>query len=146
MSNVYIHPTAIIGARVVIGDGTSIREYVVIYDDCKIGKNCSINLHAHLTIGTIVGDHVFIGPGVITTNTKRIWHKRQHMQLPLRQPPIIGRGARIGAGAIILPGVVIGEQCFVGAGSVVTKDTKPFHQYVGSPARDVGRIPEDEIL
>ena len=141
-----IHPTAIIGEECNLHSDVDIREYALLRGHVTVGKNVVIYQFANIAYGTIIEDDVYIGARVLTTNTKRIWHKRINMPFPPRQPAIIRRGARIGAGAIILPGVIIGEQTFVGAGAVVTKDTKPFHIYVGNPARDIGLIPENERL
>jgi acetyltransferase-like isoleucine patch superfamily enzyme len=141
-----IHPSAVIGEGCTLQNDTDIREFALLRGDVYVGKHVVIYQFANIGHGTVIEDDVYIGPGVIVTNTNRIWHKRIKMPLPPRQPVIISRGARIGAGAIILPGVIIGEQSFIGAGAVVTKDTKPFHTYVGNPARDIGLIPENERL
>ena len=61
------------------------------------------------------------------------------------QGPTIRRGARIGGGAIICPAVEIGEEAFVGAGAVVTKDVPPRKVVVGNPARVLRDVPEDEL-
>lgn len=141
-----IHPSAVIGEGCNVQWDADIREFALLRGDVTVGMNVVIYQYANVGYGTVIEDHVYIGPGVIITNIKRIWHKRKHMPLPPRQPVTIRRGARIGAGAIILPGVIIGEQSFIGAGAVVTKSTTPFHVYVGNPARDIGRIPKEEEL
>jgi acetyltransferase-like isoleucine patch superfamily enzyme len=141
-----IHPTAIVGEECDLHPDVDIREFALLRGHVKVGRNVVIYQFANIAWGTVIEDDVYIGVRVTTTNTKRIWHKRIKMPFPPRQPVTIRRGARIGAGAIILPGVTIGEQCYIGAGSVVTKDTKPFHTYVGNPARDIGLIPENERL
>jgi UDP-2-acetamido-3-amino-2,3-dideoxy-glucuronate N-acetyltransferase len=60
--------------------------------------------------------------------------------------PTIRRGARIGGGAILCPGIEVGEEAFVGAGAVVTKDVAPRAVVVGSPARAIRDVPDDELL
>jgi acetyltransferase-like isoleucine patch superfamily enzyme len=64
----------------------------------------------------------------------------------LRKGPTIRRGARIGGGAVLLPGIEIGEEAFVGAGAVVTRDVAPRALVVGSPARVLRQVPDDELL
>jgi acetyltransferase-like isoleucine patch superfamily enzyme len=141
-----IHPTSFVGEGCDLPPDADIREFCILRGGITVGRNVTIYAYSNIAHGTIIEDHVYIGPGVITTNTKRVWHRRPKMPMHPRKPVTIKYGARIGAGVIILPGVVIGEQSFIGAGSVVTKDTKPFHMYWGNPARDKGRIPDEEIL
>ena len=67
-------------------------------------------------------------------------------RLELMKGPTIRRGARVGGGAILCPGVEVGEEAFVGAGAVVTKDVPPRKVVVGSPARVIRDVPDDELL
>jgi acetyltransferase-like isoleucine patch superfamily enzyme len=60
--------------------------------------------------------------------------------------PTIRRGARVGGGAILCPGVEVGEEAFVGAGAVVTKDVPPRTVVVGTPARVLRNVPSEELL
>jgi acetyltransferase-like isoleucine patch superfamily enzyme len=64
----------------------------------------------------------------------------------LRRGPTIRRGARIGGGAVLLPGIDVGEEAFVGAGAVVTRDVPPRALVVGNPARQLRDVPEEELL
>ncbi len=64
----------------------------------------------------------------------------------LRRGPTIRRGARVGAAAVLLPGIEIGEEAFVGAGAVVLRDVPPRAIVVGNPARQIREVPEDELL
>jgi acetyltransferase-like isoleucine patch superfamily enzyme len=64
----------------------------------------------------------------------------------LRKGPTIRRGARIGGGAILLPGIEVGEEAFVGAGAVVLSDVPPRMLVVGNPAREIRKVPEEELL
>jgi acetyltransferase-like isoleucine patch superfamily enzyme len=169
-----IHPDVILGVNVrvryyaviekgcVFGDGcfignnTTIRENCIFGEKCVIGHNVvfeansrfgnhvTINAQCHMTQGITVEDEVFFGPGVITMNTRRISYGRK---IPRKyDPPIIKRAARIGGGAIIMPGVVIGENALVAAGSIVTRDVPDRIIVMGSPAREIGNVPEEEIL
>jgi UDP-2-acetamido-3-amino-2,3-dideoxy-glucuronate N-acetyltransferase len=60
--------------------------------------------------------------------------------------PTIRRGARIGGGAVLLPGIEIGEEAFVGAGAIVIRDVPARGVVVGSPARQIREVPDDELL
>ncbi|MBL8599769.1 MAG: N-acetyltransferase [Devosia sp.] len=113
-----------------IGTGTTIGSHCNICA-CHIGNNVSIQTACHITRGVVVEDGVFIGPHVTTLNDK------------LRGGPMtfprICKGAKIGGGSVILPGVTIGEGATVGAGSVVTRDVPPGVTVTGNPARVVTR-------
>jgi UDP-2-acetamido-3-amino-2,3-dideoxy-glucuronate N-acetyltransferase len=115
-----LHAGAAIGVDCTIGSHCNICR-------CEIGANVSIQTASHITRGTKVEDDVFIGPGVITLNDTL---KNEELQAP-----VIMRGARIGGGSLILPGVIIGENALVGAGSVVTRDIASGSCFVGNPAR-----------
>ncbi|MBD9513116.1 acyltransferase [Pseudomonas sp. LABIM340] len=115
-----IHSGARIGAGVTIGSHCNIC-------DCRIGERVSIQTACHITRGVVIEDDVFIGPHVVTLNDKL---KGGPMVYPR-----ICRGARIGGGSVILPGVTIGENAVVGAGSVVTKDVPAGATVIGNPAR-----------
>ena len=145
-----------LGARVIVGDGARVRERCVIGDDVVIGSGSlvendttigdrtKIQAEAYVTAYSTLEDDVFIAPCVVTTNDNFMGRtERRH---ELRKGPTIRRGARVGGGAVLLPGVEIGEEAFVGAGAVVTKDVPPRAVVVGNPARVLRDVPEDELL
>jgi acetyltransferase-like isoleucine patch superfamily enzyme len=145
-----------VGARVILGDQSCVRERVTVGDDVVIGRGSlvendttigamtKIQAEAYITAYSTLEEHVFIAPCVVTTNDDFMGRtERRH---ELIKGPTIRRGARIGGGAILLPGVVIGEEAFVGAGAVVTKDVEPRMLVVGNPARVLRPVPEDELL
>ena len=145
-----------IGARVILGDQACIRERVVIGDDVVIGRGTLvendttigfmslIQANAYITAYSTLEEHVFIAPCVVTTNDNFMGRtERRH---ELMRGATIRRGARVGGGAIICPGVEIGEDAFVGAGAVVTKEVPPRVVVVGNPARVLRDVPEDEQL
>lgn len=142
--NVRVFDYSVIKGPVIIGDDTTIGPLVDINPNIVIGKGCSIWSQCHLTEGLIIEDYVFMGPMTMTTNTKRPGYKRDHT--PPVEAPIIRKGAFIGASVTILPGVEIGEEAIIGAGSVVTKNVPARELWAGNPARkfrDVG--PEDYL-
>ena len=114
------------GAR--IGTGTTIGSHCNICA-CTIGNDVSIQTGCHITRGVVIEDGVFVGPHVTTLNDK--------LQGGPLSYPHIGKGARVGGGSTILPGVTIGAGAIVGAGSVVTKDVPSGAVVVGNPARVV---------
>jgi UDP-2-acetamido-3-amino-2,3-dideoxy-glucuronate N-acetyltransferase len=145
-----------VGARVILGDQSCVRERVVVGDDVVIGRGSlvendttigaltKIQAEAYITAYSTLEEQVFIAPCVVTTNDNFMGRtERRH---ELIEGPTIRRGARIGGGAILLPGIEIGEEAFVGAGAVVTKDVEPRMLVVGNPARVLRPVPEDELL
>jgi acetyltransferase-like isoleucine patch superfamily enzyme len=145
-----------IGARVVLGDQSCVRERVQVGDDVVLGRGSliendttigartKIQAEAYITAYSLLEDDVFIAPCVVTTNDNFMGRtERRHDQI---KGPMIRRGARIGGGAIICPAVEIGEEAFVGAGAVVTKDVPARMLVVGNPARVIRAVNEDELL
>ena len=129
----------------VIGQGCTIGSYVDIEGEVRIGNHVSLQSACYITRGVVIEDDVFCGPRVTTMNDKRICHRRPGLTFD-RQAPRIKRGARVGGGSVLLPGVTIGENAFVGAGSVVTRDVPDFAIVAGNPARVVGRVKASEVL
>jgi len=87
---------------------------------------------------------VFIAPCVVTSNDNFMGRTERRHELVAG--PTIRRGARVGAGAILCPAVEIGEEAFVGAGAVVTKDVAERTVVVGCPARPLRGVPDEELL
>lgn len=113
-----------------IGAGSLIGSGAIIDNDCQIGKNVSIQSMVYIPTGSIIGDKVFLGPRATLTND--MYPVRTGKNL---QGPIIKRFASIGAGAIILPGVSVGEGAMVAAGSVVARNVPDWKLAIGTPAR-----------
>ncbi|MEZ8412228.1 acyltransferase [Vibrio splendidus] len=149
-----IHPLSDV-ASLNIGSGTTIWQFSVVLAGAQIGDDCNICAHTFIENDVVLGnrvtvksgvylwdgiraeDDVFIGPCVAFTNDKYPRSK----QYPDDFPKIhIGSGASIGANATILPGVKIGQQAMIGAGSVVTKDVPPKAVVAGNPARIIRYI------
>ena len=145
-----------IGARVILGDQSCIRERVSIGDDVVVGRGSlvendttigamtKIQAEAYITAYSTLEENVFIAPCVVTTNDN--YMGRTEKRHDLIKGPTIRRGARVGGGAILCPAIEIGEEAFVGAGAVVTKDVPPRKVVVGSPARVLRDVPDEELL
>jgi acetyltransferase-like isoleucine patch superfamily enzyme len=144
-----------IGERTIIGDQACVRERCEVGDDVVIGRGAlvendttvgtltKIQADAYITAYSILEDRVFIAPRVITTNDN--FMGRTEKRHELRKGPTIRRGARIGAGAVLCPGIEIGEEAFVGAGAVVVRDVPPRVVVVGNPARILREVPPEEL-
>jgi len=128
-----------------IGEGCTIGSYVDIEGDVTIGHHVSLQSGCYITRGVVIEDEVFCGPRVITMNDKRIVHRRPGLTF-VREGPRIERAARVGGGSVLLPGVTIGSNALVGAGSVVTKNVPPGAIVVGNPARVVGTVRPEDML
>lgn len=142
--NCYIGHFSLIRNGAIIGDNCEIRAHTFIAPNSKIGNNSNIYQLSTICQYAIIEENVFIGPNTVMTNTKRIAYKRDYECIP--QGPYVERGVRIGAGVILCPGVRIGNNAVIGAGSVVTKDVKPRYIYIGNPAKILRPVPEDEII
>jgi UDP-2-acetamido-3-amino-2,3-dideoxy-glucuronate N-acetyltransferase len=123
-----------------IGSGSRVGTFVEIQKGVTIGKNCKIQSHTFICEGVTIEDGCFIGHGVMFTNDRRPGAVNADGSLqteadwPLEKT-LVRKGASIGTGAVILPGLVIGERALVGAGAVVTKDVPAGATVAGNPAR-----------
>jgi len=148
-----------IGDNVLIGNCVTLRPETVIGNDCKIGHNTviegkcfigdgtSIQANCYIPWGTEIEEKVFIGPGVVGSNDRSIYYGRDPLILPHRNKAfVIRRGARIGAGVVILPEVEIGENAFVAAGAVVAHNAIPNGRVCGIPAKTYGEVPLSERI
>jgi acetyltransferase-like isoleucine patch superfamily enzyme len=145
-----------IGERVILGDQSCVRERVEVGDDVVLGRGSliendttvgartKIQAEAYVTAYSTLEEDVFVAPCVVTTNDN--YMGRTEKRHALVKGPTIRRGARVGGGAILCPGVEVGEEAFVGAGAVVTKDVPPRAVVVGNPARVLREVPDDELL
>ncbi len=158
-----IHQTAEVSEQAQIGQGTMIWHHCQIRENARVGSNCIIGKGVYVDRDVIIGDNVkiqngasiyrgvtledgvFIGPGACLTNDK---HPRAITPVGELKGDedwqvdsiTVKRGASVGAGAVILPGLVIGRFSMVGAGAVVTKDVPDHGLVQGNPARLVGFV------
>jgi acetyltransferase-like isoleucine patch superfamily enzyme len=117
---------------------------VNVENDVVIGARTKIQTGAYITAYVVIEEDVFVAPMVVTANDNFMGRTERRHQY--RKGAHIKRGARVGAGAILLPGVEVAEETFVAAGSLVTRDT-PFAQVVmGHPAKPLRPVNQDELL
>ncbi len=152
--SVKIHSTSIIDQDVVIGSNTKIWQWVHISKGAKIGSSCNLGQNVFIGSKVLIGnnvkiqnnvsvyervvleDDVFCGPSMVFTNV--INPRSAFPRKDKYQPTLVKKGATLGANCTILCGVTIGQNAFVGAGSVITQDVKNYALYVGNPGRHVG--------
>ena len=146
---------AYVGAGAVIGDQSHVRERATVGErsvvgrgsavdnDVAIGARVRIQTGCYLTAFSRVEDDVFVAPGVTTTNDNTMARHEPGMAL---RGATLRRACRVGGAALLLPGIEIGEEAFVAAGSVVTRDVAPRTVVMGAPARVVREVPEADLL
>jgi len=159
----FIHPTAEVSPRARLGAGVRIWNQAQVREDAELGPDCSVGKDAYIDAGVRVGarckiqngvylyhgvtveDGVFLGPRVTTTNDRcpraifpsgELRGQADWVVVPTR----IRRGAALGAGAVIVCGVTIGEFAMVAAGAVVTRDVPDYGLVRGNPARLCGAV------
>jgi acetyltransferase-like isoleucine patch superfamily enzyme len=145
-----------LGRSVIVGDQACVRERCELGDDVVVGRGSlvendttvgartRIQANAYVTAYSRLEEDVFIAPCVVTTNDN--FMGRTARRLELVRGPTIRRGARIGGGAVLLPGIEVGEEAFVGAGAVVLRDVPPRAVVVGNPARQIREVPAEQLL
>ena len=151
-STAQIDPLARVQDGATVGARTRIWQFAVVLGGARIGADCNLNALTLVEGGAIVGnrvtlksgvyvwdgivleDDVFCGPNATFTNDKYPRSRERPDSFPVTR---VGRGASIGAGAVILPGISIGEKAMIGAGAVVTRDVPAGQTVAGNPARIV---------
>ena len=152
-SDTFIHHTALVESEA-IGKGTRVWAFAHVMPGAILGRDCNVCDHTYIEGGVVIGDRVtiksgvylwdgvrieddvFIGPQATFTNDRFPRSKGTfHCSVTT-----ICHGASIGAGAVILPGLTIGERAMIGAGAVVTKDVARDVVVVGNPARVLRRL------
>ena len=141
---VFVGDLASIREEVTVGKKTVIGRTVVVENKVKIGSFVKIEAGVFVPQLTTIEDHCFIAPYVVMTNDNYMGRTKERFKH--FAGPTVKRGARIGAGAVLLPGITIGEDAVVGAGSVVTKDVPPKIVVVGSPASYLKNVPKEQLL
>jgi UDP-2-acetamido-3-amino-2,3-dideoxy-glucuronate N-acetyltransferase len=156
-----IHPTADVSPSAVIGQGTNIWHQAQVREDAQLGRNCIVGKGAYIDTGVMIGDNVkiqngafiyhgvtiengvFIGPRACFTND--MFPRAITPEGALKtdadwqvSTTLVRYGASIGAGAVVLPDLIIGRFALVGAGAVVTRSVPDHGLVVGNPARLIG--------
>ena len=156
MADYFKHESSYVDEGCEIGKGTKIWHFSHVMSNCKIGEDCNIGQNVVISPEVVLGrnvkiqnnvsvytgvvceDDVFLGPSMVFTN---VVNPRSHVSRKSEyKQTIIRKGASIGANATIVCGHEIGEYALIGAGSVVTKDVKPYALMVGNPARKIGWV------
>ena len=150
-----VYAGATIGDNAVVGDHAQVRERAVVGagsvvgrgsgvdQDVRIGERVKLQSMVYVAAGTVIEDDVFVGPGVTTTNDDTMGRH------PRGEPPdgvLLRRACRIGGGAVLVPGVEVGEEAFVAAGAVVTRDVPARAVVMGVPARVVGEVGDENLV
>jgi UDP-2-acetamido-3-amino-2,3-dideoxy-glucuronate N-acetyltransferase len=146
---------AVLADGVVVGDQAHVRERAEIGADCLVGRGVSVDndvrvgervkfqTGAYITAWSLVEDDVFVSPGVMLTNDQTAGRRRAGDEL---RGAVLRRACRVGGGAVLLPGVEVGEEAFVAAGALVTRDVPARTLVMGVPARIVREVPQEELL
>ncbi len=144
-----------VGPGAVVGDQAHVRERVEVGEDSVIGRGSAVDndvtigarvriqTGCYITAFSTIEDDVFVAPGVTLTNDDTM--ARHPAGYPIRGARL-RRACRVGGGAVLLPGVEVGEEAFVAAGAVVTRDVGPRTVVMGVPARKVRGVPDEDLL
>jgi acetyltransferase-like isoleucine patch superfamily enzyme len=125
-----------VGASTVVGRGTAIDNDVFVGANVRVQSNCYLTAHSRIE------DEVFVAPGVVTTNDDTMGRHGDDHRL---EGAVFARRCRVGGGAVITPGTVIGEEAFVAAGAVVVEDVPARAVVMGVPAKRVRDVPEGDL-
>lgn len=156
MSNVFIHPTAVIDEGASIGAGSKLWHFCHISSTSVLGENCVVGQNVFVDNGVVIGngvkiqnnvsvykgvtieDDVFLGPSMVFTN---VINPRSFIERKEEfKPTLVRKGASIGANATIICGCTIGSYALIGAGAVVTHTVVDYALVIGNPARQTGWV------
>ena len=144
-----IGTNAVLRRETNIGDNSIVGSLSASEGKNWIGNNVLVESQCHLTSGLIIEDWVFIASEFVGANDPDMLHGRRHIKKFVPQAPRIKFGTGIAVNVTVLPGVIIGRECLIGAHSVVTKDLPDFSVAYGVPAKvaktvdDKWRLPEE---
>lgn len=152
----FVHPSSIVDDGCIIGNGSRIWHFSHIMPGAVVGQNCILGQNVFVAAGVVIGDRVkvqnnvsiyegviieddvFLGPSCVFTN---VINPRSFVERKSEyKKTLIKKGASIGANATIICGNQVGAYALIGAGSVVTKDVKPYALMVGNPAKQIGWV------
>lgn len=143
-SGCYIADSAQVRERCRLGRNVTIGRASTVENDCVIGDNTRIQAGVFIVALSVLEESVFVAPMVTTTNDNFVGRTEERFKH--RKGVTVRRGGRIGANAVILPGVTIGEEALVAAGSVVTRDVPPYKVVMGVPAQVVRDVALEQLI
>jgi acetyltransferase-like isoleucine patch superfamily enzyme len=142
-ADVIVGDQSFVRERSTIGDGTVIGRGSAVDNDVTIGARVRVQTLCYLTAWSVVEDDVFVGPGVNTTNDDTMSRHGREYRL---RGATLRRACRIGGSAVLTPGVEVGEEAFVAAGAVVTRDVPARGVVMGLPGRVVREVGDEDLL
>src|SRR4051812_18733564 len=140
---VIVGDQAFVRERVTIGAGSVVGRGSTVENDTSLGARVKIQTQVYITAYMTIEDDVFVGPGVTTTNDDTMG---RHPRGSALAGPVLRRACRIGGGVTLCPGVEIGEEAFIAAGAIVTRDVPARGVAMGVPARVVREISDEDLL
>jgi len=143
-NNVRVADSAQVREDVKIGEYTIIGRCCTVENLCTIGRKCKLETNSYITAYSVLEDFCFIAPGVITTNDNYLGRTEERFKH--FKGVTVRRGGRLGAGSVILPGLEIGEDAIVAAGSVVTRNVPAKQVFAGIPAKYFRDTPSEQLL
>jgi acetyltransferase-like isoleucine patch superfamily enzyme len=143
-ARVLVADLATVRENVTIGRGTIVGRGVTIENFCTVGRYCKLESECYITAYSTLEDRVFVAPGVVTSNDNFVGRTAERFKH--FKGITVRRGGRVGAGSVLLPGVEVGEDALVAAGSVVTRDVPPRTVVMGRPAKPWRDVPVEQLL
>jgi UDP-2-acetamido-3-amino-2,3-dideoxy-glucuronate N-acetyltransferase len=143
-TKVMVADLASLRENVEVGEYTIIGRGVTIENKVKVGSRCKLETEAYITALSEIGDGCFIAPEVTFTNDNFLGRTKDRFKF--HKGVTMKRGSRIGANVTVLPGLTLGEDALVAAGSVVTRDVPARKIVLGSPAKIWRDVPVDQLL
>lgn len=141
---VLIADLSTIRENVEIGDFTIVGRGVAVENFCKIGSYCKLETNVYITAYSQIEDRVFVAPCVATSNDNFIGRTEERFKH--FKGVTVKKGGRIGVGAVILPGKIVGEDALIAAGTVLTKDAAPRQIVAGVPGKRFREVPSEQLL
>jgi len=155
-THVVVYRGASIGKKVLVADLATVRENVSVGDFtiigrgaaienfCTIGRYCKLETNVYITAYSTLGDRVFVAPGALTSNDNFVGRTEERFKH--FKGVTVGRGGRIGVGAVILPGKSVGDDALVAAGALLTRDAPAKTIMAGVPASTLRPVPPEQLL
>jgi acetyltransferase-like isoleucine patch superfamily enzyme len=144
-----VGPGAVVGdqasvrERTSIGEGSVVGRGSAVDNDVTIGARVRVQTGCYIAAFSSIEDDVFVAPGVTLSNDDTMGRHGPDFQI---RGASLRRGCRVGVGAVLVPGVEVGEEAFVAAGAVVTRDVAPRAVVMGVPARQVREVGDEDLL